>query len=215
MKCSTALKKISKNSILNLKTWAGMACAFVSSKGRERMNQNSKGFTLTELMMVVAIMGILGLTGVVSVTKVLPGYQLQKAAREMVSNFRKARSMAIKFNRPVSVVFYMSENRYTVDGRNATAPNLPTYYGSSIRFGYPGRTDDAYFTFYGPVAGVATVDSFRITFNTVGLTTNRMMGYVYLQNSKGQGYRIGLSSLAANIKMDKCGSAGVNCLTNP
>lgn len=212
---------------MNLKTWAGMACAFVSSKGRERMNQNSKGFTLTELMIVVAIMGILGLTGVLSVTQVLPGYRLQKAASDMVGNFRKARSMAIKFNRPVSVVFYVAINKYTVDGSNATANsqhpiNLPINYGSSVKFGTPAsppalpessaRTASECVHFTLGSGGADAGDA--ITFNTTGLTGG-VQGYVYIQNSKRQGYRIGVSNLAANIRMDKCGSAGVDCLTNP
>jgi hypothetical protein len=60
-----------------------------------------------------------------------------------------------------------------------------------------------------------------IVFNTRGLTEKPageagvVVGYVYIQNSNGDGYRIGVRGMAANIKMEKCGSAGVNCLTNP
>jgi prepilin-type N-terminal cleavage/methylation domain-containing protein len=198
-----------------------MSCAFVSSKGRERMNQKSKGFTLIELMIVVGIMGILGLIGGITIVKVLPGYQLQKAAREMVGNFRKARSMAIKLNRPVSVEFFVTQNQYEVDGKNAlpaastAQENLPAYYGGGVKLGFPGRGDCVHFT-----KGVGGADAGdTIVFNTTGLTQTAeptpvpgVVGYVYIQNSKGQGYRIGVSGLAANIKMDQCGTKDSNGL---
>ena len=178
------------------------------------MNQKSKGFTLIELMVVASITGILVLIGGISVIKALPGYQLQKAARDMVGNLRTARSMAIKFNRQVSVVFYVDKKQYSIDGSSpldgkvlpkfaATAETMTSHYGSGVTFGFPDRSDCVHFTKGGADAG------YTITFNTTGLTGG-VVGYVYIQNRNSikskEGYRIGVSGLGANIKMDQCGS---------
>ena len=151
--------------------------------------------------------------------KTLPAYQMQKAAREMVNNFRKARSMAIKFHRPVVVAFYAANDQYAIDGRSpldgkwlpqsaATAVSMPAYYGNGVKLGFPGRSTSFKFSDGGST----------ITFDTTGLTGG-VTGYVYLQNryslNNKTGYRIGITSLAGNIRMDQCGSAGVNCNVDP
>ena len=165
-----------------------------------RILKNSRGFTLVELMIVVAIMGMLSIIAVTSTVNILPRYKLQKAARDMVSSFRNARIMAIKFNRSVVVEFNTTGGYYTLDGNKRT---LTDYYGSGgIKFGFPGRSDSVHFSSGGT----------SIAFNATGLASG-VTGYVYIQNSNGQGYRIGVSSLAGSIKMDKCGS--VDCTLNP
>lgn len=184
--------------------------------------KNFRGFTLVELMIVVAIVGILGLMGGLTTIKALPGYQLKKAAREMVTSLRQARSMAIKLNRSITVTFNVSDGKYALDGKSpldgkplSIAQTLTQYYGSGVRFGFPGRSDCVHFTL-GSSTGPDAGDD--IVFNTRGLTEKTtgqagVVGYVYIQNSRGQGYRIGVSGLAGNIKMDQCGS--VDCTTNP
>ncbi len=171
--------------------------------------KNSRGVTLIELMTVVAIVGIFGAIGGLTIVKALPGYQLRKAASAMVADFRKARSMAIKLNRSVTLSFNASQGKYWLDGKKlpgSMPDTLTTYYGGGVAFGFPGRSssDSVHFS-----NGGAT-----ITFDTTGLTGG-VSGYVYLQNSKGKGYRIGVTNLAANIKMDQCESASVNCTVNP
>jgi prepilin-type N-terminal cleavage/methylation domain-containing protein len=164
------------------------------------MLQKVKGFTLVELMVVVAIMGILAGIGSLAIVNTLPSYNLTRAARDMVSSLRKARSMAIKYNRDVLIEFNVDKDSYTIDrlGINKHVSIPETY--SGIKLGFPGRSKKVSFT-----------DN-KLTFNTTGLTGGAR-GYAYLQNRKGSGYRIGITSLAANIVLEKCGSKDSNGAT--
>jgi prepilin-type N-terminal cleavage/methylation domain-containing protein len=183
--------------------------------------KNSRGFTLIELLVVVAIIAMIGTVGAVATIRARPNYQLQKAARDMITNFRNARSMAIKFNRPVTLRFNVSQGVYFLDGKRlpsgSATETMTSYYGGGVAFGFPGRSGGSgdYVHFTQGIGGADAGDS--ITFNTLGLTDN-VVGYVYIQNQNssrtGAGYRIGVSSLAANIKMDLCGAGGIDCTLN-
>ena len=166
--------------------------------------KNFRGFTLIELMIVVGIISILTLIAVPTTTRLLPKYQLGRAARDMVSTLRRARSLALMNHRDVTVRFSMADSNYTVNGTLALplgCTRLNTCYGAGVEFGIPGSSSDA-----------ITFTDDAITFNSMGFpksgNTNK---FVYLRNSKDSGYRIEVRGLAGTIRLDQCGAPGVTC----
>jgi len=145
----------------------------------------SKGFTLVELMMVVALIGIVATVGVFNALEILPRYQLRSAAREFAGNLRRARMDAIKSFGSVRVEFDQTGNTYCIDSR--TVPyrgTLTSHYGGGVCFGFGRATTSA-------SAGSSRLPSVpitfqgkppRVTFNQRGLSN---AGSVYFTNCRG------------------------------
>lgn len=72
------------------------------------------GFTLVEVIVVVAIIGIMSAIAIPAINTWVPNYRLKAAARDVFSNLQKARSMAVKFNRETAVVFDPANERYSL-----------------------------------------------------------------------------------------------------
>ncbi len=144
--------------------------------------RGQKGFNLTELMVITAVIGIVGLIAVPNIVTALPNYRLKSSARHLCSNLRKVRSQAVKQNRTVSVAFNINDNSYLIDGQEVIT------LAAGISFGCGNAAKSA--TGEKPPAdGVSFVNN-TVSFTPQGLVSGTS-GYVYIQNTKGGAYAIG------------------------
>lgn len=73
--------------------------------GFMRIKLGQKGFTLVEVIIVVAIVGILAAAVTPGIMASLARYRLRADVRELVINFKKAKLEAVKQNRNLVVTF--------------------------------------------------------------------------------------------------------------
>ena len=165
-----------------------------------QMLKTQKGFSLVELMVVVAIIAIIGAISAPSIVTGLPKYRVKSAARDLTSKIRHARSVAVKGHRDVTIIFDTANDRYSIDGnwfpqeKNGQARKLAERYGSGVCFGFGNATDNV------PGTGTGDVVSFsadHITFNSRGLSNKT--GYVYITNNRGEAYACGIRNMAGSI----------------
>jgi len=147
------------------------------------------GFTIIELIIVIAVIGIMTAIAVPDFLSWLPQYRLQSAARDLYSNLYLAKIGAIKNNTSWAVVFNVSAGMYEVcsgkgpdnswGGINEVVKKVVlSDYGSGVTFGRGSAAKPVATTFgngvtYSSPKDVAVLNS-RGTSNS---------GYVYLTNS--------------------------------
>jgi type II secretion system protein H len=82
-------------------------------------NSAARGFTLIEIMVVVAIMGLIMAMGVPSLLASLKKEGMRRAVSDLVDVCAQARGEAIMQNRTVSVVFHPIEKRFETEASGA------------------------------------------------------------------------------------------------
>ncbi len=149
-------------------------------------------------MIVIVVIAILSAIAVPNIINSLPNYRLKAAARDLISNFQKAKMEAVKRNCTVVLDFVPASNRYEMfvdDGAGANATNFTRDSGETLlgTFGMPNDVtlSSASFTGGAPEAG----------YNSRGLPANRRTGNVILLNNNSRYYKATLSS-AGNIKLE-------------
>jgi len=81
-------------------------------------NHKEKGFTLLELLIVLVIM-VLGFSAIsINLSSGSDALELKGAARELVSALRYARGQALMSHQETTVAIDLSENSYTITGRD-------------------------------------------------------------------------------------------------
>jgi type IV fimbrial biogenesis protein FimT len=159
------------------------------------------GFTMVELMVVIGIIAILATIAVPNIISWLPNYRVKAAARDMVSNFQKARMEAVKTNTDVIITFttgayapsgQVGSYQIIVDDdgngtftagvdRELTQVNMPR----NVSLYSANNT-----TFTGDTTG----------FNSRALPWKSRLGSVKIRNNKSRYYKASLS-FAGNVKL--------------
>jgi len=85
----------------------------------------SHGFTLLELLVVLAIAALLLAVTPPLITSALPGVELKASARRVAAGLRLAREEAIRSGSDIAFTLDVEERRFEVDGgfRNGTLPD--------------------------------------------------------------------------------------------
>lgn len=179
------------------------------------MKHKASGFTLVEMVLVIAMLGILATIAAPRFKDQLTNLKIKAAARDIYSAFQQAKLEAVKENKPVAVVF--SQGAFTPEGSvggyqlfvddgagGGTADNLNRDGSESslLTFSMPKKVSliSAVFT-----DGTDTKEGVRFTGH--GLPADSFSGKVEVRTSN-RWYRINLS-VAGNINMQKSGD-GVN-----
>ena len=80
------------------------------------MPSQPRGFTLVELLVVLAIAGLMLALAPPLISSVMPGVELKAAARRTAGALRLAREIAIADGRDAAWVLDIDSNRYRIDG---------------------------------------------------------------------------------------------------
>lgn len=148
------------------------------------------GFTLMELMITIAIIGVMSTIALPSVMSWRENTQLQRAARDVYSDFQKAKSDAVKRNTWCSLDFTAGGYSVFVDANNnigfdAGEPVLTTLSWSD----------------YGTITVQSnTFPGSPMAFADDGLVRGALGGSIVLQNGRGDQTSV-IVSQAGNIRI--------------
>jgi prepilin-type N-terminal cleavage/methylation domain-containing protein len=174
--------------------------------------RNNRGFTLAELMIVVAIIGIGVTMAVTSYYKYLPHIRLKAAARDIASSLNIARMKTIAFNyKSGTVSFNINNDSFTTSYVDVNNILISDPVNSSSNRGWNNTVD----IWWGGVGGKYAVPAFTggaVSYNSFGSTQNLDPAdneyAVYLINKPavaGDEYRVKVNRLTGKVTVEHFG----------
>ena len=76
--------------------------------------RHSRGYALTELLVVLAMIGVITLVSVPALMQLMPQYRMRSAASEIAATLRMVRQDALATRRPWKVSFDASNEQYSI-----------------------------------------------------------------------------------------------------
>lgn len=155
------------------------------------MRINERGFTVTELLVVIGIIAVLAAIAIPAFSTLVPNYHLKAAARTIYSDMQMARLQAIKQNTFVSlrfttVVYPAAGGGYSVftdDGSGGGVAGNGVQDGSEIL--HWSCTMDKQISLTNAAFGAAS----SVTYTPKGFIAGSQSGNVQIRNNQ-RGYRI-------------------------
>lgn len=166
---------------------------------------NKKGFTIIELMIVLAIISVLLTIAVSSMANTVPHLRLSSAAGELMSNINRARMTAISRNGNCVISFNKEDNSYMVFMDNDS--------GELIRWQRDEAEDVLASKAMPPGITIAkasfSLGASAFGYGGNGLPLGNRIGSVCLKNDKDEYYKLSVSwtgrpKLYKNVKKTEC-----------